>query len=113
MSIATQLPEQHTPPTPQAFRLLGVWPVHGALSEHKAHHDASLELAKMCADHRVLPNGPQVTIILRSLADCIGAGRKLGVRTSRLMFMVEELATDTPVAVAASVPVYAIDLVAA
>lgn len=101
-----------TPPTPsrndnraRESRLLGVWPIHTPLSEVRAHYEASKELAGMCADHLVMPTGPQVTVILRSLADCITAARRLGVRSSRLMFMLEELATDTPIAVAASVPV--------
>lgn len=90
-------------------RLLGIWPAPKPISEQRAHYLASLELAGMCADHRVLPNGPQATVILTSLADCITAARRLGVRSSRLMFLLEELAVDTPLAVAASVAVYSWD----
>lgn len=79
--------------------------MHGVMSDYRANYEASKELAGMCAEHRMLPNGPQVTVILRSLRDCIGASKQLGVRSSRLMYLLEELANDTPCAVAAAVPV--------
>jgi hypothetical protein len=75
------------------------------MSEPRAEYETAKALAGMCADHRVLPAGPHVVVVLRSLADCITASKRLGVRASRLMAMLEELAVDTPVALAASVPV--------
>lgn len=92
-------------PAPTESRVLGVWPASEVLSETRAHYLASVELAGMCAEHTVMPVGPQVTVILRSLRDCINAARTLGVRSSRLMFMLEELAVDTACVVAASVEV--------
>lgn len=102
MTIASRSDCYVTDPAPC---LLGVWPAPWPISEGRAAYLASVELATMCAGYRVLPVGPQHTVILRTLHDCIRAARTLEVRTSRLMHLVEELAEDTCVAVAASVPV--------
>jgi hypothetical protein len=88
--------------TPPPYRLLGVWPRDGAVSQTRAVYLAATELAGMCSHHVVLPCGPQVTVILRSLWDCINASTELGVEASRLMFMLEKLGAQPYVSVVAA-----------
>ena len=102
MSISPQVCPPNTDPTPKPCRLLGVWPYNGAVSQHRAAYLASVELAGMCSERTVLPCGPQVTVILRSLWDCINASKELGVEASRLMFMLEKLGAQPYAAVVAA-----------
>jgi len=102
MSISPQVCPQDTTPTPKPYRLLGVWPYDGAISQTRAMYLAATELAGMCSQHTVLPCGPQATVILRSLWDCINAAKELAVEASRLMFMLEKLGVQPYASVVAA-----------